>query len=109
MMIDTVDKKISLKFTFQDNPGHLLKIGEIPGHFRTFQDKKQIPGLSRIFQDCGHPVYSYTLLVPVNQRVLKKPSKDGNIAYLERVCFTDSSIVCNRTSCAQVARKSLWR
>ena len=42
MLIDTVDKKNSLTFTFQDNPGHLLKIGKIQG-------------LSMTFQNCGHP------------------------------------------------------
>ena len=42
MMIDIVNKK---KFTFQDNPYHLLKIGKIPGNTRTFQD-------------CGHPALS---------------------------------------------------
>ena len=26
----------------------------------------------------GHMMYSYTLLVPMNQRVLKKTSKEGN-------------------------------
>lgn len=29
MIIDTVKKKIALEFTFQDNPGLLLKIGKI--------------------------------------------------------------------------------
>ena len=44
----------------------------------------------------GHMMYGYTLLVPMNQRVINKQSKERNIS--------DSLVpaMCNRTSCAQV-------
>ena len=41
----------------------------------------------------GHMMYGYTLLVPMNQRVLNKLSKEHNAL---------GHMMCNRTSCAQV-------
>ena len=42
----------------------------------------------------GHMIYSYTLLVPMNQRVLNKQSKESN----SLVSLVPA--MCNGTSCA---------
>lgn len=46
MMIDTVNKKNSLDFFYQDSPGQ---------NPRTFQDFSWQKTSSKTFQDCGHP------------------------------------------------------
>ena len=67
----------------------------------------------------GYMMYSYTLLVPMNQRVLSKPSKEHiiggpELSAIRRVLKSHGSKMsiiytgnhekkmCNRTSCTQV-------
>ena len=56
----------------------------------------------------GHIMYGYTLLIPMNQRVLNKQSKEHNISGHSISGHNKSGIkplktaMCNCTSCAQV-------
>ena len=48
----------------------------------------------------GHMMYGYTLLVPMNRRVLNKQRKERNIPFALFGSLVPT--MCNRTSCAQV-------
>ena len=48
----------------------------------------------------GHMMYGYTLLVPMNQRVLNKQSKERNISGHDFSCFHDYIyILCSSCFC----------
>ena len=50
----------------------------------------------------GHMMYGYTLLVPMNQRVLNKLSKDHKIRCQRALFGSLLPAMCNRTSWTQV-------